>query len=200
MSSEWVIAAATVVNALVIVILAVVTNRYATETKRIAEATHDQTKATERMAEEMVEARHGNVLPVLDFFTTDDRSGGELLAEAIRILVGVLPENFQGRLKNIGFGPALDVKFQIKLEGEDATWQHVHSVEKGGYVLSELVPNPSPDWYIYLEPVNGLVKRLRAEYNNVYGRAYCSWREVTFDTETGDAKVGHLHTEPNETQ
>jgi hypothetical protein len=164
-----------------------------------AREARNQAKASAKMADEMVEARHGNVLPVLDFFTADDRGGGELLAEAIRILAGVLPENFPGRLKNIGFGPALDVKFQIKLEGEEATWQHVHRVEKEGHALSESVPNPSPDWYIYLEPVNGLVKRLRVEYNNVYGRPYCSWREVTFDTETGGAKVGHLHTEPNET-
>lgn len=152
-----------------------------------------QAKASVRMADEMIESRHGNVLPVLDFFTQEGKSGYEPLAALLQVQEGVLPETFGGRLKNIGYGPALDVEFQTKLDDTEPGWQHVYRVERDEYAQAEFVP--SPDWQIYLEPVNDFVKRLRVEYHNVYGRAYHSWREVTFDVETGNMTVGPLHTE-----
>jgi hypothetical protein len=154
-----------------------------------------QAKASERMADEMLETRHGTVLPVIDF-VTEQGSGGEAIVEVLRIHEGIYPETFHGRLKNIGYGPALDVRFQTKLYGMDPGWQHVYRVGRDEYAVSEFVPNPNPNWPIYLEPVNGSVKRLRVEYHNVYGRAYRAYRDVSFDPATGDTQVGHLRTEP----
>jgi len=194
---EWLNDNSSAVQAISVVVLAVVTTIYAIATLKISNATKRQAEASVKMAEELVESRHGDVLPLLDFYTLEGKSGYEILTKLFRIQAGALPETFHGRIKNIGYGPALDVKFLTKLDDMEPGWQSVHRVEKGEYAFREL--EPSPDWYIYLEPTNDLVKRLRVEYHNVYGRAYISWREVTFDRETGSTKVGHLHTEPEKT-
>lgn len=151
-----------------------------------------QSKATVQMAKEMVESRHGSVLPFMDFVTERGR-GVEVIAEALRIQEGNLPETFHGRMENIGFGPALDLKFQIKLHDMEPNWKHIPRVEVGQPAQDELARTQA--WHIFLEPVDDFVKRLRVDYHNVYGRPYQSWRDVNFDVETGNTTVGPLHTE-----
>lgn len=151
-----------------------------------------QAKATERMAEEMLETRHGDVLPVIDFIPEAGR-GVDRIAEALRIQEGILPETLHGRLENIGFGPALDLKFQMNLHGMEPNWKHIPRVEVGQPAQDGLARKQ--EWHIFLESVDDFVKRLWVEYHNVYGRPYQSWRDVDFDVETGNTTVGPLHTE-----
>jgi hypothetical protein len=152
-----------------------------------------QAKAGERMAKEMIETRHGGVLPVIDFIAEAGR-GVDLIARALQIQEGILPETLHGHLKNIGSAPALDIQFQIKLPDTEPSTKRVPRVGVGEYVQDELTR--THDWHIYLHPIGESAKRLSVEFHNVYGRAYHSWREVAFDRETGNTKVGHLHTEP----
>jgi hypothetical protein len=151
-----------------------------------------QAKAGERMAEEMLETRHGGVLPVIDFIAEAGR-GVDLIAEALRIQEGILPETLHGHLKNIGSGPALDIQFQIKLSDTEPIPKRVPRVGVGEYVQDELTR--THNWHIYLHPVGESMKRLSVEFHNVYGRPYRSWRDVSFDTAEGNTTVGPLRTQ-----
>ncbi|NIN68152.1 MAG: hypothetical protein GTO63_26280 [Anaerolineae bacterium] len=150
-----------------------------------------QAKASERIADEMLETRHGTILPVIDF-VTEEGSGAEAIVEVLRIQEGILPEELPARLQNIGFGPALDIRFQVKLHDMEPVWKHIPRVRVEEYVKDELTS--LEQWHVFLEPTGGSAKRLTVEFHNVYGRAYRSWRDVTFDLDTGDTKVGPLQT------
>jgi hypothetical protein len=111
MSSEWVIAAASLVNAVVIIGLAYVTKRYADETKRIADATRMQAEASARMAKEMEQTRFATAKPIIELRPQDFDS-----TEGLRIaLGGPPPTNLQCRLRNVGVGPALNVVIPIRM-------------------------------------------------------------------------------------
>jgi hypothetical protein len=98
MSSEWVIALAAVGNLIVIAVLALVTHRYASETKRIAEATRDQAKATDRMAREMEVARYAAAKPIIKL--------------DVRRFGSTPRPNLDSMLRNVGVGPAMSVEFE----------------------------------------------------------------------------------------
>lgn len=83
------------------------------------------------MACEMKDARHGQVLPVIDIAILERLGDPEQLEMVFAIMGHRLPEHMPGRVKNIGLGPALDVKFQTKLDNMPPTWHHVGHLQAG---------------------------------------------------------------------
>lgn len=140
--------------------------------------TRKQAKATERMTEEMLESRHGTVLPVLDFVLEDLN-----LDEIFAIKEGQFPESVNGHIENIGLGPALDVTFQTKLGSEAPRGEKIGFMRVGA---------SSEKWFFHLEPCSQAIKRLGVEYRNAYGRDYKSSREVRFHQQTGGRELGPL--------
>ena len=157
-----------------------------------ARAARQQADASTKMAQEMREARHGGVLPVVDFILKP-LNGSEQLSRVFQIKAGRFPETQWASLKNIGLGPALDVRFRTKLDDAGPNWRSVGHLGLGEVAERKYGP-PGGRWPLYLEPISDLVKRLGVEYCDAYGREYESWRDITFDPAGGDWKIGPLHT------
>ena len=174
---------------LTLTLLAVV--YYAKQANRQAEGSLRQAEASLKMAEEMREARHGGVLPVVDF-VLEPLDGSEQLKRVFQIKAGHLPETQWGALRNIGLGPALDIRFPTKLGDMGPSWPVVGHLGIGEVAKTEL--SGLERWPFCLEPISDSVKRLHVEYRDAYGRVYESWRDVTFDIADGGWETGPLHT------
>ena len=152
-------------------------------------AARRQAEASVLMAAEMREARHGQVMPVVDIVLEPLT---DTLEVAIAVAKGAFPQHMWARVKNAGVGPALDLRFQTKLNDMGPNWHDVGHLGVGEVVRAEIAQ--SERWPVYLEPVEERVRRLSVEYHNVYGKRYESWRDVTFDPAGPSWKIGPLHT------
>ena len=116
MASDWVIAAASIVNGLLLLGLIYVTRQYATETKRIASAARKEAKASIELARETQAARVDAVRPVIDIGVDPfAKPGHELLEEAFS---GQPPKALRCTLRNVGVGPALNLAYDIQVGSE----------------------------------------------------------------------------------
>lgn len=111
--------ATTAVVAIATLVVAGATVYYARKTRDLSDAAKRQTEAAQAAVEEMREQRYSSLLPVMDVvFSEQDAS--ETLAEAYNLLREKWPETKRGYVKNIGIGPALDVRLQVKVQDEPA--------------------------------------------------------------------------------
>ncbi len=115
MSSEEVIAAASVVNLLIIAVPAFVTHRYANETRRIAEASSNQATSTAHMADEARKEAEAssriaeNALRPVLIQWIDSRQISSV-ADWMAFIV---------HYENIGSGPALNIEWSLQQPGAE---------------------------------------------------------------------------------
>jgi len=140
-----------------------------------------QADASVKMAEEMREQRYDAVRPVIDIYR--DPADDDKMPEAIAASEGDASRGLSCVLKNIGLGPAIDLRsfVQNPISGER---QHhdfgTLAIGKTTYrVKLSLIHEGSP-------------LALLAYYKDVYGRTFKSSREVTIDKEKG-WEIDSLH-------
>lgn len=173
---------AAIASILVLVVLVLVTRYYARETERIAKATDEQAKVGSEMAREMSLSRQDESRPVLDLHKIPQDAFGTG-PEAMQEAMGQLRTEVYVwcTLKNIGKGPAMNIKAQIE--------QDIGSAEE---VLGTLSLGDEEERKPFtIRKANGEYY-LEVHYQDVYGRTFFSRRAVTFDQ--GDPRVGALET------
>jgi hypothetical protein len=168
---EWLNDNSGAVQAIAVVVLAVVTTVYAIAAQR-------QADASGKMAEEMREARHAALLPVLDFGI--EESG---LEEVFAIKDGKFPEIVSTCIRNIGVGPALDAEFNVQPTGMSGYLKRMEYIAVG---------ETKRRWPLLLRPVGEGTRLLEVEYRDVYGRKHTSQRRLIFDKASGGSELGPL--------
>jgi hypothetical protein len=159
------------VTLLVTVALAAITFSYAVAARR-------QADASVKMAEEMREQRRDAVRPLMDIEPAPV-TGDEGLERALR---RGLPPFIRCRLRNIGVGPALNVKFDVYDESRSAVvTKGVAAVAPGAHAQEWFTKRPTEEWPLAVEADSEAGQGagvLRVQYEDVFGNALQSLREV----------------------
>lgn len=211
MTSEWVIAAASVVNAVVIIVFAVVTKRYADETKRIAQATRDQAHASSQMVEEMQEQRLATVAPIvildvvgqsLPDYLVWDNEGEELRHRATgnKVTPWPLPD-LKIRIHNAGRGPAVNMEatyFQRPAHRQPFCTSYkgfllpdeTSEIDLAGY--SELLRSTTPAWEVELEAKIGQTRPagIAVVYEDIHGRPSVTYLDLLWHSDVPEILTG----------
>ena len=173
---EWLNDNSAAIQAISVVALVVVTAVYAMAAKR-------QADANVRMVEEMREQRRDAARPIMSISLGPYE--GDLEARAKQELGKVFPAAIQCQLRNIGVGPALNVRLQVD-DGQ------------GGSVLLEigaLEGREADPVHRHLTVADSMVeqerKLLQVFYEDVFGNTVESRRELSL-SEDGGLVIGPL--------
>lgn len=142
---------------------------------------YGQAEASKRMAEEMMQQRYGDVLPIVDI-QKQDESAKEKIRKGLDIESGKIPEGQLCTLRSIGLGPAINVCSFIRTPtGERRQWD-----------FGTLAANDETDKErLSIEQRSGRGV-LVAYYKDVYDQPFESSREVIVDKERRSYKIGSL--------
>ena len=154
----------------------------------------EQVEATKGMAEEMQQQRFDTHQPVL--VLKEDSSSLETGKQVVHLWMGSYPKAISCRCKNVGAGPALDLRWTIH-EDDGTTMNYDFPVLEAGQQLKRNSPGPRKyKEQIFEFPMCDTerenVKILRLTYKDLYGRGIESKREITFDRENEVIHWGHL--------
>ncbi len=176
-------------NILLITALVIATFYYAGETAKISknsrvqtEVMLEQTQASRKMAEEMMQQRYGHVLPILDI-QEQDKSAKDMIRTGLIIGSGQIPEGLSCLLRNVGLGPALNVWTFIIVPID----RRRHQWDFG--VLS-VDDKTGVEWLSIEQHDSRSV--LVAYYKDVYGRPFESSREFISYVGEGNYELGPL--------
>ena len=150
----------TVIESIAIVVLVGVTIFYAYQTRR--------------MAKEMEAARFDAVRPLITIEKTEAKQRGDILkqtADAFRIKEGKFPESVKCEIRNVGLGPALNLKYCLKYEA-------MNSIEKERLVLAV---GESDTLHFLLEDEADDKRVIGIKYQDAFGRRFESLLWITMD-------------------
>ncbi len=134
------------IQAISMVVLAIITGVYAWRTHIISRATREQADASVKMAEEMREQRQGEARPSLLL-----RLNGEAIQWVDIEPNERRPTKFEVTIRNVGNGPAINLWA--------ARWSHEKSFfgDSKGYLA------PNEEWTTGISNISTMIVRLRAE-------------------------------------
>jgi hypothetical protein len=147
--------------------------------------------STQKMAEEMRDARYDALRPIIDIVeqTVEPR---EMAAQAYNAKEGKFPKYLPCKLRNVGVGPAIEPYSFI----ED------HRGKTRRYDLDTIPVAIGKEEMGYTHEVplslqqRGEHRALVAYYKDVHGNPFESIREVRLDREKGALKIGPLKIRP----
>ena len=171
-TGEWVQVCVAGVLAVTLMVVAY----YACQAKR-------QADASARMAREMEQGRHDAARPVVNIGSEPyERNSEALLKQA---LGKAFPAAIQCQLRNIGVGPALNIRFQVD-DGQGGS----HLLQIGALETGE-----ADQFHRHLTVVDSTVeqerKLLQVFYEDVFGNTVESHRELSL-SEDGGLVIGPL--------
>ena len=159
------------IQAISMVVLVIVTIIYAWRTHVISKATREQ-------AEEMKDARYDTVRPVIDI--RREPRDEDKLPEAYAGKSGDTSRGLMCVFRNIGLGPAIDIHSFVQ-----NPFVQNSSDRRQRFEFGTLATGEKSVLTMSLSLEHDGRKALVAYYNDVYGRAFESSREVRPDEEKG---------------
>jgi len=175
--TDWIQAISMIVLVAVTAFYAWRTANIANATKRQSEATKQQADASMKMAEEMKKHRYDTVRPIIDIqglVKSNLATGEEMISEGMYARDNDISKGVLCILKNIGLGPAIDVKSFIPFENGSKDWDFgtlgIRDVTEKRYL--SLKQEGSQIYLVVL-------------YRDAYGRDFESKRQVRSTKEMG---------------
>jgi hypothetical protein len=158
------------VQAFLVLALVLATGYYAWKARDAAKQTERQAEASAKMAAEMRRSREDGSRPVLDIQQIQQAefgTGPDAMLEVVAQLTH--DDHVWCKLKNIGKGPALNIRASI--EGDGAATQEMLGTLGVG---DEAVRKP-------FAVITDAGSFIGVRYQDLYGRSFFSRRPVTFD-------------------
>lgn len=173
---DWLNKNSGAVQAIATVVLVLVTAFYVILTWSISKKAGKQAEASMKMAQEMERAREASLRPVL-LIEPEESEGRGTIRKAVAAERGDFDESIPCDLCNVGPGPALNVRLNVKGLDSDFERELIHLAGDGRPRREYLRLEVDPD----LSKGQEETRIIRVEYEDVYGNRFSSLLTVRLD-------------------